>query len=363
MKRERIGIIGAGNSAHALAAYLSNQGHQVTIYARRKEALGKMASTRRLNSRGVVNGSFLLHTVTTDLKKLTSESDVIFIATVTTAYQDVAAALAPYLTKRHYLVLFSGKLFGCLVFEQTLDAWGAVRVPVIETDALFACRLEGDSRVWIRGFKRWTLYACTHHWQTLEYGPLLRRFFPGLEPAENLLQRGLTDFGAHAHAVITVANLSRIDAAHPFLFYYEGLSPRTVVLLEQVEAEIKAVANAYGVAIIPMSELLNRYYGCRTDSLLDAIRSVPNYRHSLAPTSLSHRYLSEDVRCTLLPLGELADKASVNVPVLRSIVTLATTVCTDDLSKSSRSLKNLNMHMLTQEDIRSWLSESKVATA
>ncbi|MFA9217853.1 MAG: LacI family DNA-binding transcriptional regulator, partial [Sphingomonadaceae bacterium] len=33
--------------------------------------------------------------------------------------------------------------------------------------------------------------------------------------------------------------------------------------------------------IIPASELLNRYYGCETTSLLEAMRTVPNYRFSV----------------------------------------------------------------------------------
>lgn len=108
--------------------------------------------------------------------------------------------------------------------------------------------------------------------------PRLLRIFPGLERAQNLIQRGLTDFGALAHAVISIANLGTIDRGQPLLFYCEGLSAKAVVLLEQMEREFGRVADAYETTLITMTELLDRYYGCRTESLLEAMRSVVPYQ-------------------------------------------------------------------------------------
>jgi len=36
-----------------------------------------------------------------------------------------------------------------------------------------------------------------------------------------------------------------------------------LILLEQLEEEFRSIAGAYETKIIPMKELLNRYYGCR----------------------------------------------------------------------------------------------------
>ena len=79
-----------------------------------------------------------------------------------------------------------------------------------------------------------------------------------MEPAENLIQRGLTDFGAFAHPVITIANMSKIDRGESFLFYYEGLSERTICVLEAVELEFKAVARTYGVELTTKQQASSR---------------------------------------------------------------------------------------------------------
>jgi opine dehydrogenase len=319
LNRTKVGVIGAGNSAHALTAWLSSLGHQVTMYARDPGKLSGIKSTGTISARGKLEGTFPVNMVTGSAEELCREADVIFVATLATAYTDVARQLATFITSDHCVILFSGKLCGCLEMTNAFSTLGK-QVPVIETDSIFACRLQDDGTVWIRGHKQWTLYSGINRTMTSEYGHVLETYFPTLDPADNLIQRGLTDFGAFAHPVITMANMSKIDRGEAFLFYYEGLSERTVGLLEAVEGEFRAVARAYGVELVPMKELLNRYYGCDTSSLLMAMTSVPNYRHSVAPQTLNHRYLNEDVQCTLIPLRELAIKAGVSTPTVDGLI-------------------------------------------
>ena len=320
-KKFNVGVIGSGNSAHALTAWLASQGHDVTMYARDCAKLVHIKQSGSIISRGQLEGAFPVKRITDSAESLCAHADVIFVATLATAYSDVARQLAPYISSRHCVVLFSGKLCGCLEMSNAF-AFHKKSVPVIETDSIFACRLQDDGSIWIRGQKQWTLYSGINRTLTAKYGPVLQTFFPTLEPAENLIQRGLTDFGAFAHPVITIANMSKIDRGESFLFYYEGLTERTICVLEAVELEFKAVARAYGVELIPMKELLNRYYGCDTASLYKAMVSVPNYRHSIAPQTLNHRYLNEDVQCTLIPLKELARKAGVPIPTIESVIHL-----------------------------------------
>ena len=350
-RKYRVGVVGSGNSAHALSAWLSSQGHTVNMYARNIEKLDHVRKAGAIVSTGKLEGTFPVASVTNSPKELCGASQVIFVATLATAYSDVARQLAPWMTSDHFVVLFSGKLCGSLEMTNAFLKLGK-QVPVLETDAIFACRLQENGSIWIRGQKQWTLYSGIDQTSTAEYGAVIRSFFPYLEPAKNLIQRGLTDFGAFAHPVITVANLSKIDRGEAFLFYYEGMSERTVALLESVEIEFRAVAKAYGVELIPMKDLLNRYYGCDTTSLFSAMTSVPNYRDSAAPASLNHRYLNEDVHCTLIPFQELARKARVSVPTVDAVIQF-----TSLISKSNgadlrpRSLDILGWSSLSCEGI------------
>ncbi|HYO58492.1 transposase [Archangium sp.] len=70
---------------------------------------------------------------------------------------------------------------------------------------------------------------------TLRHGSFLRT------------QRGLSDFGALAHVVISIINLGKIDRQEPLLFYVEGLSDRTVIPLERMERRATGPAGAHAV--------------------------------------------------------------------------------------------------------------------
>ncbi|MEW6283554.1 MAG: NAD/NADP octopine/nopaline dehydrogenase family protein [Candidatus Eremiobacterota bacterium] len=346
-----MGIVGAGNAAHSLAAYLASLGHSVHMLARNPLCAEILRARGRVFATGKLEGVYRLSHATCDPERIAGECRTVFVATTTDAYAEVAARLAPHLTPEHELILFSGKLGGCLEVRHVLDRHGVSGVTVLETDALFASRLQQDGSIWIRGIKKWNLYCSPTRSQTRANGAILERYFSGLEPADNAVQRGVTDFGAMAHPLTMLVNMNRVDRQESFLFYCEGFTERTVRLLEAVEGEFRAVARAYQTDLIPAPELLNRYYGCCTSSLLEAMRSVPNYRTSYAPLSLEHRYLREDVACTLVPLQALARVAGVDTPVVDSVLNLACVVTGEDFARTGRSLARLGLDGLDRSQI------------
>lgn len=351
-----VGVIGTGNSARALACYLASRGHEVHLLARHLERFPWLTASRTLHATGKVEGTFKLADVTDHAARFADAVEVVFFATVTTGYREVSARLAPHLGDNHRVVLFSSKLCGSVEVEHTLHGHGVRGVPVLETDALFACRIQDDQSIWVRGFKGWTLFSGPRHSVTREWAPLVRHFFPGLEAARNVIQRGLTDFGALAHPTTMVANMNRVDRKEPFLFYHEGFTEKTVAVLEEVEKEFRAVAHAYDAPLVAMKDLLDRYYGCDASSLLTAMRTVPNYRLSWAPTTLDHRYLKEDVSCTLVPMQQLARKARVELPVVSSIVQMACDLTGEDLIAHGRTLDRLGWEHRSHAEISRWIA-------
>ncbi len=350
-KAARVAIIGAGNTARALAAYLSSQGHKVSLVVRNPAKIPTIANNLAVRASGKIEGQFPIHQVSASAAQVLKEVEIVFVATVTTAYREVATELSPFLESRHKIVLFSGKLGGALLFARAIAAAGGPAVSVLETDALFACRVQEDESIWVRGLKHWTLYSGTNRSQTQREGDVITRFFPDLEPASNIIERGLTDFGALAHAPVVLANMNAIDRQESFLFYYKGLTAKTVVILERIEEEFNRVADAYGARLIPMKDLLNRYYGCDTSSLHRAMQTVPNYRYSQSPPSLDHRFLIEDVSATLTPLQQFARLAGVAVPVVDSVVTLAGVVTGIDFAATGRSLRSFGLDNLSYQAV------------
>ncbi len=351
------GVIGTGNCARALAAYLSSQKHFVHFLGRTNEKLRFLGSEPQVIAEGKVEGTFPVRTFGCDAAEFCANSEVIFVATITSAYAEIAARLAPHLNQKHKIILFSSKLCGTLLFEEAIKAAGGVVPDVIETDALFAARVkEEENSIWIRGFKQWTLFSSRTRSKTKQDAEILQQFFPKLSPANNIIQRGLTDFGAVAHAPIALANMNLISRQAPFYFYYEGMTEETIRLLEAVEHEFRLIAEAYGSELIEMKELLNQYYGCETSSLYSAMTSVPNYRYSQGPSSLQHRFLHEDICSSLVPARQLAALARVKTPMLDSLVNMVSILTCRDLEKEGRSLQDLGLEGMSYEQVYDYVN-------
>ncbi|MDQ7804974.1 NAD/NADP octopine/nopaline dehydrogenase family protein [Amycolatopsis sp. A133] len=345
-----IGVVGAGGEGRAVAAHLAARELPVHLYTRDLGAVGEIARRREIVARGVLDGRFPLREVTADPAGLAARA-VVLVATVTTAYPEVAARVAPHLRPGQVVVLFSSKLCGSVEFAHALAAAGAPDVDVVETDALFAARPSGTDGVTVLGVKGWNLVSGSTAAAVARRAGLLREWFPMLEIARNPVERGLHDFGAVAHVPIALANLGTIDRAEELLFYVEGVSARTIALLERTEAEFAAVAHAYGARLLPMTEVLDRYYGCPATTLLDALRTVKPYRTIAAPTSLDHRFLTEDIRSTLVPLQALARCAGVTTPMVDAAITIMSVLGGEDFRRTGRTLHRLGWDGLGHDAI------------
>lgn len=370
---DAVGIVGGGNSAHALACYLNKSSSQVHMFIRNVDTARELSARKTISSEGYLDGTYSLAGVHNSMSSFCAAVKTIFIATTADAYTAIADAMAPFLREDHLVILFSSKLLGSVLFENRLKKLGCRNCAILETDALFACRLQGTAHVNIRNKKRWNLVSAPCFLKAEENFSKVRRYFEGLELADNVIQRGLTDFGAIAHPTIMLANLNKIDRGEDFLFYVDGLTPRTAALLSAVHSEYAQIASAYGTSLVEIPNLLNSYYGAELGSAYEAMRSVSNYKTSLAPKSLDHRYLKEDISCTLVPARELARKANVPTPSLDAIVHLASCILRVPFEKEGRTLQSLGWEHLTVDEIKSLISRpsphiesfdgAKVATA
>ena len=350
----KVGIVGAGNSASALACHLASFDYLPVMFVRNPDIAALLRHQGSMKCTGQLEGEFPIE-VTACPEELCADCHLIFMATTANDYLDVADRLAPYLSEQNTIVLFSSKLAGSLAVSHFLESRGVSGVDVLETDSLFASRVQDIGQVWIRGIKRWNLYSGRCRSMTKRYEGVLESFFPGLEPAQNLIQRGLTDFGALAHPLTLLINMNEIERQRHFLFYYEGYTPKSVSLLEKIEEEFHGVAEAYDTRLLPAKEWLHRYYGCSQNSLLEAMQTVPNYRFSQSPDRVHHRYILEDVPCTLIPLQQLARKAGLKTPMVDAVITIASILLGENFERGGRTLERLGWDALSHSEIRTAL--------
>ena len=93
-----VAVLGGGNCAHSLSCYLSKLGCSVHMWVRNLSHLCPcVVKEHHIEAYGKLEGDFCLYSVSSDLEESIANCQIIFVATVTTAYRDIAAKLAPYL--------------------------------------------------------------------------------------------------------------------------------------------------------------------------------------------------------------------------------------------------------------------------
>ena len=76
-----ITVVGAGNSGLTMAAHLSNEGENVTLWNRTTKTISKLMETNIVYCEGAIEGPIKINQVTDNIKEAVRDPDIIFITT------------------------------------------------------------------------------------------------------------------------------------------------------------------------------------------------------------------------------------------------------------------------------------------
>lgn len=355
-----VAVLGAGNGGLAMAADLALAGHSVRLFNRGEERLRPIVAAGGValvdNERAP--GPPLLarfELVTADPAAAVRGAELLMVVVPATGHRYLATALAPVLTDGQVVVLNPGRTGGALEFRATLDDEGCLAdVTVAEASTfLFAARAVGPAQARIYGRKRKVTFAALPSSRNAEVAALLDRAYPGrFAAASSVLETSLDNIGAVFHPAITLLNAGRIeDQSSEFEFYRTGASPGVVRVIEAVDAERCGIASALGVPHVTALEWMKQSYSVEAEDLHGALQANPGYGGIMAPAGLRHRYLTEDVPTSLVPMASLARLADVPSPNIDSLIGLASTIHGVDYAATGRTVRRLGLDGAGVDDI------------
>lgn len=142
--------------------------------------------------------------------------------------------------------------------------------------------------------------------RTPEVVTALRHAFPQFVPGDNVMKTSLDNIGAIFHPAVTLLNAARIESTcGDFDYYTEGITPAVSLVLEAMDNERVKVAEALGFRAMSAREWLYVAYDAAGRTLYEAMRANRGYDGIKAPKTVYHRYISEDVPMSLVPLASL----------------------------------------------------------
>jgi opine dehydrogenase len=150
-----------------------------------------------------------------------------------------------------------------------------------------------------------------------------------------------------------------------YYFYYEGTTPSVGRVIDSVDAERIAVADALGVETKPFVQSFFEA-GYTTESALQvgtafqALQESEPNRWVKGPKSLDHRYVHEDVGHGLVAWASWGDLVGVDTPTLDSLIRLAAVVSGRDYLRDGLTLERMGLAGVGRGELESFLYEGRL---
>jgi opine dehydrogenase len=347
-------VIGAGNGGQSFAGHLALLGFSVRLWDVEKEKVEALKRTHRIALSGAVQGEATIPLITDEIGEAVRDADVIMVVIPTVYQGSVARLAAPFLRDGQVVVLHPGATGGALECRTAIrEAGSRATVTVAETDTLlYACRSPKAGEAIVYGVKERVNVASLPAADAQRVAEILHVAFPQYIPASSVLFTSLNNGNAMMHPAPTLLNAGRVESQSPFEYYSEGITPAVAKVVEGIDAERLAVADALGVPVPSIAEWYTLCYGVHGQDLHEKVQQVVAYRGIKGPTTLNTRYLFEDIPTGLVPLSFLGRALGVATPLMEAVITLGDALLVRDFRREGRTLEKLGLAGKTAEGIR-----------
>jgi opine dehydrogenase len=349
--RLRYTVIGAGHGGKAMAAHLAIMGFEVTLFNRTAESIHGISARKGIdlssNFEGGPHGFGKIVAATSDMGEALKDAEVVMVVIPSSGHGDIASCAAPHLKDGQIVVLNPGRTCGAIEFTHTIKERGCTAdVTVAEAETfIYASRSDGPAQARIFGVKEAVPVAALPANRTQHVLEALSSAYPQFIDGESVLHTGLNNMGAIFHPALTLLNAGRIESTlGEFQFYIDGVTSSVGRLLEVLDRERVTVAAALGIRARTALEWLRMAYGATGEDLNEAIHNQPGYYGIQAPPTLHHRYITEDVPMSLVPIAALGQRYGVSVRGMDSIIRLACIVHKTDYWRRGRTLEKLGIN-------------------
>ncbi|NIM06101.1 MAG: NAD(P)-binding domain-containing protein [Armatimonadetes bacterium] len=367
-EKPRFCVLGAGNGGMAMAAHLALKGFSVNLYNRNPDRLRPIQHAGGIqivarDGEELPRGRGRLKVVSADIAKALDGVDVLMVTVPAVGHAFIAEQCAPHLHDGQVVVLHPGRTGGALEFHHILRQ-KQVKADVVVAEAqtfLYASRAVNPAQVQIFRIKNSVPVAAIPAYRTPEVIKAIAPAYYEFIPGDNVMKTSMDNIGSVFHPAVTVLNCARIESTHgEFEYYIDGITASTALILEALDAERVAVGAALGFNCMSAREWLYVAYDAAGKTLHEALRANPGYYGIKAPHRLYHRYLTEDVPMSLVPIASMGEILGVPCPTIKAIVHLANLLHQCDYWQTGRTAEKLGLAGLTLQQIRQLVLEGNL---
>jgi opine dehydrogenase len=352
-----IAVLGGGNGAHAMAADLSIKGLSVNI-CEAPDYKDSFMTTLKKQEISLIDPweqekIAKLNMATTSFQEAIEGIKYIMMIVPAMGHIHFFNHIIPYLEDGQTVILWPGNYAG-LLFANVLNKKGIKKnITFAEAHTLpWAARLVAPAKVQIFAEVWKLLLGVFPAKNTDQVINDMKDIYP-VVPSENILAASLNNLNPIVHPIGSVLNAGWVDTLKDdFYFYKLGTTISISRVIKAVYEEVERVSNTIGVKMLAYPEEAFRskstimaYYARAPINIEEVAAKVSG------PTSMQHRYITEDVPYGLVPISRLARKFGVTVPVIDGVIDLAAIINQTNYRQEGRSLEELGIADLNIDEL------------
>jgi opine dehydrogenase len=354
----RVAVLGAGNGGLASAFDFARHGHEVALFAPPEFGANVVAVDRAggITSTGDLEGFSPIRYAGHDAGEALAGAELAVLVGPAYATEPLATVAAPHLTDGTAVLICPGSCAGAIAFKRTVGLeLDDERCVVGETSTLpYAVRVTepGAVNVFLK-LTTGVYVAGLPRTGTDRLHGLVKDVWPAVEKANSVFQTTLQNGNPVIHPAVTLLNAGLLErTGGDFLFYEEGVTEGVGRLIEAVDGERLAIADALGVTILSEPALGVRQGYMRDENYSTGYSKAPGFLGIRAQSQLDHRYLTEDVGYGLVFLTDLAERLGVPTPVMDAVIAIASVVLARDFrAEGARTLSSLGLDSMSPDEL------------
>jgi opine dehydrogenase len=355
----KVAVLGSGNGAHAIAFEWAQAGHEVAMFDfdEFSGTIEEVAERGGISADGELEGFQEIVYAGHDIEQAMEDADLVFAVGPAYSTLPFAEVCAPYVRPGQIYVVCPSSCAGAIVFKQGLDlGLDDDSVLVAETSTLpYAVRLTGPAHITVYNRLKGGYYvAALPSSATQQVFDVLQPVHGEMEMADNVLQTTLQNGNPVIHPAVSLCNVALIErTGGDFLFYEEGVTDGVGRVIEAVDTERLAIAEALGVSILRDPELGIAQGYQAVNNYSTGYSQAPGFKGIKAQSQLDYRYFNEDAGFGLVFLTDLARQIGVDTPNMDAVLRMSSIVTGRDYeTERARTMESLGLAGYSVDDLR-----------
>ena len=352
----KIGILGSGNGAHAVAFDFARAGYDVYMgdFPQFHAGVAAISEQGGIYAEGEMQGFQKVAYAGHDFETVVKDAKMVLIVATANAAVPMAEACRPYVHPGQIFVVCPGSCFGVIEFKRALGyELTDPSVIVAETSTLpYAARLVKPGTVTIPNRLKGGLFvAALPKNATEEVFRILSTVYEAMRPASSILQTSLQNGNPAIHPAIMLSNLARVENREAWQFYHDGVTLGVGRIIEAVDKERIAIGAACGVQILD-DPTLGLMQGYMYDATYDVgyIKS-PGFAGIMAPTTADHRYFDEDGN-NLCLWEDMGKALGIKTTAITTVINMCSIVRAKDYrALMTKSMKSLGLDQFEPSEL------------